>query len=154
MVRPPASEPSSPFATPSFEPRFAIDGSTPEMLEHALRLHVLCNNATGAAYVEGKGVFRGFHSGGRRLAVAASLHGFPGDPRGPAWEPAFRDLDRGQALDAIRSWLREAAGYPETPWFDGGEARGFRLYHVPYGELDLGPYGFMVVEPKWIEVHK
>lgn len=69
-------------------------------------------------------------------------------------EPLFTGLDLTRAVEAIARWLADEAEYPEPPWFDGGEARGFSAYHVPYRGQALGPYGFMVVAPKWFEIHK
>lgn len=76
-----SSSSPSPFASPSFEPRFAFDSADTGGLAHALQLHVLCNNVSGWAYREGDAVFIGFRDGNARLAVAAQLHGFPGSCR-------------------------------------------------------------------------
>jgi hypothetical protein len=44
--------------------------------------------------------------------------------------------------------------YPDAPWFEGGEARGFRMYHVPWQQEPKALYGYLTVEPKWVEIHK
>lgn len=148
--------PFSPFAARSYEPRFAIDcqGRGVEVIAIALRLHTLSNNVTGWSYEDGAAVFSGYHHGDQRLAVAAMLHDFPGEYSMRDWTPVFRALDLGAAADAILRWLEEEAAYPTRPWFDGGEAQGFRVFHVPCGPQELGPYGYVVFEPKWFEVHK
>lgn len=50
--------------------------------------------------------------------------------------------------------LRFAFDYPEQPWFDGGEARGFQMYHVPWLQEPRESYGCTLILPKWFEVHK
>ncbi len=152
---PRASKPTSPpapFSSPSYEPRFAIEHGGHEALSHALQLHALCNRAR---YREDAPVFFGSTLSPARVAVAARARGsFPGELRVYGYEPLFAELTRAEALEAILRWLRDVAEYPERPWFDGGEGRGFRAYHVAWGQESLGPYGYMVVEPKWFEIHK
>ncbi len=149
-----AERPASPFSTDSFEPRFAIESFDFDALALALRLHVQSNMVTGWSHQPGASVFMGYPMGRARLAVAAQLHGFPSKPHKlRAVEPVFEFLTLDAAAEAVTRWLNETAEYPKQPWFDGGEARGFRVYHVPYGQ-PFDPYGHMVVEPKWFEIHK
>ncbi len=140
----------TPFAGPSWEPRFALDLPTsPLALTTALRLHVGCQPAAWA-WREGAAVFHGYRIRPDRAVVAAVFYSFPGAPRDAA--PLFARLPLDAAAAALADWLEREAVYPARPWFDGGEARGFQAWHVPYG--DPGPYGYLVVEPKWFEVHK
>ena len=115
----------------------------------ALRLHVQCTH-TSWAWREGELVFHGFRVRPDSVAVAAVLARFPHPLRDAT--PWFSRLTLEAAADALAEWLAHEAVYPKQPWFDGGEARGFQAWHVPY--LEPGPYGYVVVEPKWFVVHK
>jgi hypothetical protein len=59
-----------------------------------------------------------------------------------------------EAAQCLSQWLRNVAEYPPQPWFDGGEARGFQMFDVPYKAHPQQFYGALIVEPKWFEVHK
>ncbi|MBK7191419.1 MAG: hypothetical protein IPH80_02985 [Myxococcales bacterium] len=146
-----ASALPTPFAQPSWEPRFALDGPTPSLplLTTALRLHVDCSHHAWA-WRDGAPVFHGFCVRPDRVAIAARLGGFPGPLRDA--EPWFADATLDAAATHLAGWLTTTAAYPPTPWFDGGEGRGFQAWHVAYGQP--GPYGYLVVEPKWFEIHK
>lgn len=140
----------TPFASPSWEPRFALDFPTsPPALAMALRLHVGCRSGEWD-WREGEAVFYGFRLQPDRAVVAVVFHGPPRAPDETA--PLFAGVTLEVAAAALADWLTSEAVYPARPWFDGDEERGFQAWHVPYG--DPGPYGFLVVEPKWFEVHK
>ncbi|MEZ4380691.1 MAG: hypothetical protein R3A79_05060 [Nannocystaceae bacterium] len=117
----------------------------------ALRLHVRSSHRAWA-YREGAAVFRGYQLGDNRIAVAAQLRGFPSEPR-DAVHTLFKDVTLETASEGILHWLDNVAAPPPKPWFDGGESLGLQLYHVAYGQ-QCGPYGYMVAESKWFEVHK
>jgi hypothetical protein len=147
----------TPFAFSSWEPRFAFDGGrvAVDSLELALHLHVKCNLDSLGGVDDENVVFRGYRLTPTRIAVAAPSIDFPSRLR--EGELMFENVNRSAAARAISEWLRNQAEYPERPWFDGSEAQGFQAFHVPYvpgGNESLGPYGYMVVEPKWFEVHK
>ena len=142
----------TPFSAPSWEPRFAIDGyrDLDGLVDLAISLHIR-SSSSGWAYVEGEPVLSGYVVSEQRLALAAMLHGFPRPLRDA--HARFENVDRNTAVEQVVAWLRSDAVYPDKPWFDGGEARGAQLFHVAWRQ-DIGPYGFLVVEPKWFEVHK
>ena len=144
----------TPFAAPSWEPRFALDAfeDLETLVPLALRLHVRSSHVAWA-YQEGAPVFRGYQLGDNRIAVAAQLSRFPGKPRVEIMQTLFEDVTLEAASEGILSWLDNAAQPPPKPWFDGGESLGLQLYHVAYGQ-QCGPYGYMVAESKWFEVHK
>ena len=148
---PRSASPPAPFSTPSYEPRFAIEHRRLDALSHALRLHAPCNNET---YGDDAPVFVGYTLSPARVAVAARVRGFPSELRMHGYEPLFKGLTQAGAVEAIFVWLRDVAEFPERPCFEGGEGRGFRAYHVAWGQESLGPYGYLVVEPTWFEIHK
>lgn len=139
------------FARPSWERRFALDlqDVSPATMATALRLHVQCSHVQWA-WQEGAAVFHGFRVRPDSVAVAAVMVGFPHALREAS--PWFAGVTLEAAAEALSGWLAREAVYPKRPWFDGGEGRGFQAWHVPY--LEPGLYGYMVVEPKWFEVHK
>ncbi len=148
---PEASALPTPFAHPSWEPRFALDGPAPSLplLTTALRLHVACHHHAWSWH-DDAAVFTGFRVRPDRVAVAAQLVGFPRPLREAT--PWFTDATLDAAAGELAAWLTSAAVYPPTPWFDGGEGRGFQAWHVAFRQP--GPYGYLVVEPKWFEIHK
>jgi hypothetical protein len=142
----------TPFALPSWEPRFAIDGFVEsEMIEAALRLHVQSGFGGVRWPLAGAKLFHGHRLTPNRIVVAAKIYGFPRELHD---ERMFEQLEIGEATQAVVDWLSHEAVYPPKPWFDGGEGRGFQAFHVPYLQAELGPYGYLVVEPKWLEIHK
>jgi hypothetical protein len=144
----------TPFAAPSWEPRFALDAfeDLETLLPIALRLHVRSSHVR-RAYKEGAAVFRGYKLGPNRIAVAAQLRGFPSEPRVDGVQTLFEDVTLEAASEGILHWLDNDATPPPQPWFDGSEELGLQLYHMAYGQKP-GPYGYMVAESKWFEVHK
>ena len=98
-------------------------------------------------------MFRGYQLGDNRIAVAAQLSRFPGKPRVEIMQTLFEDVTLEAASEGILSWLDNAAQPPPKPWFDGGETLGLQLYHMAYAQRP-GPYGYMLAESKWFEVHK
>jgi hypothetical protein len=149
---PDEQQPSSPFAAPSWEPRFALDGLTaePGLLVMALGLYV---STARRRYVslDTDETYRGDELGPSRLAVAVISRFFPYPLRDG--DLLFEDASLPAAAQAMAHWLQGQATYPPQPWFDGGEERGFQAWHVPYGDHS-GPMGYLIVEPKWFEVHK
>lgn len=143
---------ATPFSAPSWEPRFAIDGweDLASLLDLAISLHIHAHS-TGWAYKEGEPVFQGFIASPSRLAFAAQLRNFPRPPRQTAL--LFEAVGRDEVIEKVLGWLEDDAQYPPTPWFDGGEALGLQMFHVPWQPRN-GPCGYVVVEPKWFEVHK
>lgn len=143
----------TPFAEPSWEPRFAVDGFVNDtLLMCALELHACCLRTPWLCRDEAA-VFAGYRVDAQRLAVAAIDRHFP---RPLTDDPAAILFERAppkRAIEAIFAWLRDEAEYPPRPWFDGSEARGLQAFHVPYGQRN-GPYGYLVIEPKWFEIHK
>ncbi|MEL6177881.1 MAG: hypothetical protein AAFS10_02960 [Myxococcota bacterium] len=145
--------PRTPFATYSWEERFAIDGFDHEeaLLTIALKLHLHCHGRRRVT--EDALVFSGYREGGRRLAISAPLYGSPWPLTQEPWEMMFEEQTLSATVQHAVRWLGEEADYPDRPWFDGGEAMGFQVYDVPWGQ-EIGPCGFMVLEPKWFEIHK
>jgi hypothetical protein len=144
----PTTSRQSPFSEPSFEPRFALDHDSPDpaVLAIGLELQQRSQRPWG-----GGPVFTAYRIGTDRLAVSANAYGFPHPLHQPV---AFEGLTRDQAALWIARWLEEEAEYSEAPWFDGGEGRGFRMYHVPWKQEPRQFYGYLLVEPKWFEIHK
>lgn len=141
----------SPFAVSSSEPRFALDGKKPDpgLLALALSMHLYARDR--GHLVGAQPTFRGHLLDSARLAVAVIDPSFA--PALPAGVLLFDAAPAQAAAEAVARWLVDRAAYPAQPWFDGGESRGFQAWHVPFGDAS-GPYGCLVVEPKWFEVHK
>lgn len=143
----------TPFAAPSWEPRFALDAfdDLETLVPIALRLHVRSSHLA-RAYKEGAAVFRGYQLGDNTIAVAAKLSSFPSKPQ-EIMATLFEDVTLEAASEGIVHWLDNIAEPPPKPWFDGSEELGLQLYHVAYGQK-LGPYGYMIAQSKWFEIHK
>lgn len=145
----------TPFAEHSWEPRFAIDAwlNQGEAIELGLRCCLTaypfycCNFPSDPRYF-------GFLIFPTRFAVAPVGTREPSLYQVPS---CFENFSLEEAVNFIVNWLSNDAEYPEMPWFDGGERKGFQMYHVPYmgkdEELNLFR-GFTLIEPKWFEVHK
>lgn len=139
----------TPFAAPSHEPRFAMEVpfTDVETIDHALRC------AEIAAAHAPKTWLGLTDDQGQWLAVCGT-GSFAARFPNLSTVVAFEGLDRREAALAIRKWLEEMANYGEPPWFDGGESRGIRIFHVGYGREPKRFYGWTVIQPHWFEVHK
>ncbi|CAN5909916.1 hypothetical protein BH11MYX3_BH11MYX3_42290 [soil metagenome] len=132
-----------PFASASWEPRFAIEHHLEPAIEAAVKLWCLCAKE--------------FRFGADDLvthwtpAVDHLLIARPGDTVGHQALPAPVAV---RALaPRISAWLATAM-YPELPHLDD-EAPGFCIYWSHYRCEEAGAaYGDLVVLPKWIEIHK
>ncbi len=144
----PPDIPPTPFASPSWEPRFALDGRIDHLIAKGLELYLHCDDGL---FRNETSTLRAFVAGPTRLVVSAGSGGglFAGDPGG-----YFDANPLPEAARLIAHWLTHEAVYPERPWFDGGEAKGFQMYHVPWNQEPARFYGCLLVEPKWIEIHK
>jgi hypothetical protein len=137
----------NPFSTLSAEPRFAFEFSycTLDAISLGLTLCQYCQYAGKSAKfsaVDGKAGW---------LAVRVTNgHGLPRLAPTPEF---FTDLTNKAAARRILSWLKKSP-YPPQPWFEGGESRGFRMFHVPWDQEPVSFYGYTVIQPKWFEVHK
>jgi len=139
-----------PFAQPSHEPRFALEFPSVSPAAIALGLEAI-GLMTPAALAPP--LFRGYadEEGQDWLAVALgnSYHPYP------LKEPAdFEDFSSEQTTEHIVRWLTETAAYPEQPWFDGGEGRGFQMWQVAWEQEPRRFYGYTLIRPKWFEIHK
>ncbi|MCB9637324.1 MAG: hypothetical protein H6728_10700 [Myxococcales bacterium] len=153
MSRNEESKIPTPFSKHSWEPRFAVDAKKDqeEILEMCLRLHLKCSSS-GWAYKEGEPVFFACALSPSKLAVSALFFDKEWFPPSGAMV-VFEAMTFQEALTQILAWLKQAP-VPETPWFDGGEKVGFQAYHVAWDQHQLGPANYMIVEPKWFEIHK
>jgi len=143
----------TPFAQASWEPRFAIDAPSCEL--KLLQLGLQCCLATDLfCHSYSDQLFIGFAISPVRFAVASPRYDVP---RPLSDKPAFKEASLEDAALFIKGWLENDAVYPTRPWFDGGELRGFQMFHIPYsdGYEDFNPaFGYSIVEPKWLELHK
>lgn len=137
----------TPFSEPSYEPRFAFEypRNSAKALHHALTLHCLCSPPPA------KVSFSAYHNGNDWLAILAETRSFA---LPPAKKVFFSEQSQDAAAEQIARWLEDDAEYPDPPWFDGGEARGFQIYHVPWRQEPQAFYGCTLILPKWFEVHK
>lgn len=143
----------TPFAQHSWEPRFAFDGRTTEL--DLIQLGLSCCLAMDPFRAQKTDRrFIAFAVSTTRLAVAAPDFDRPDSLNDT---PRFADTPIGDAARSIQAWLENEAEYPQRPWFDGGESRGFQMFHVPwcreykaYKEF----FGYALIEPKWYEIHK
>jgi hypothetical protein len=135
----------SPFREPSAEPRFAFDFSYCGADALSLGLDLL-------RYSKYAGSDCRFHAvGGKSGWLAVSTGASPS--RLALGEPCFSDLSQEEAARRVLEWLDETE-YPPQPWFEGGESRGFAMFHVPWEAEPAALYGYSLVLPKWFEVHK
>jgi hypothetical protein len=141
--------PRSPFASPSWEPRFVVEHYHPEAMAAAIRLWLLCASWLPApdprvSYVA------------RQDTVLHVAH--PADRHRSSsleWSALPEPLDLAGLVPVVLDWLRQAL-YPPKPWFDGGERAGFCVFWGHYGCEEVAPavQGSLVVLPKWFEIHK
>jgi hypothetical protein len=127
----------TPFAAPSWEPRFALDWPRADtgLLALALCLHANCVLGRHVP-LDTNQTFRGYVLGPARLAVAAIAYSYPLT----AGDVLFDGASVQSAAETVTRWLEDQAVYPPQPWFDGGEERGFQSWHVAYLD-DSGPSG-------------
>lgn len=137
----------TPFAQPSWEPRFAMDCRWLNIESIARCLEVF----TGQSYYrESQPTFDIFETNNSRLALCLSgarLAVMQG-------RELARNADVKLASELTYQWLANDAEYPPQPWFDGGEDHGFQVFDVPYNAHPMEFYGFLIIEPKWFECHK
>jgi len=135
----------SPLVSPSWEPRFVVEHHDAEPLRHAVELWRLCNTwfPPGAPirYVAREPT---------RLQIA---HPDSSHLPAPPWTTLESPIVAADVPALVHAWLQTAA-YPEAPWFDGGEARGYCVYWAYFGSDDPAAYRSLVVLPKWFEIHK
>ncbi|MEQ1839189.1 MAG: hypothetical protein ABL994_02160 [Verrucomicrobiales bacterium] len=140
----------SPFAVPSWEPRFAIDHLSVEagVLAAALEFYLKVR----LWRITGEERFVIYDCGpSRRLLFFEGSH-FAG--RTKPWEIELAGASVSAASERIATWLTQEAEYPPSPWFEGSENRGFQLFDVPFQAPPRSCYGGLIVEPKWFEIHK
>jgi hypothetical protein len=140
---------TTPFAVPSWEPRFAVDGQScdPDLVAGVLELSVLLRAGEGD-----RTAYDVYEVGESRLALART--GQSGFFALRGWAQLHGGLSTAAAAKVVCQWLKERAVYPPKPWFDGGEARGFQMFDVPWRAHPEPHYGMIIVEPKWFERHK
>jgi hypothetical protein len=139
----------TPFCVPSWEGRFAVDWDKIEFsaIVTALNLALVMrsvplNSASLNVY---------------RLTESRSVLGVVGTANRFEFlgvEPEAARLSIQEAAEFLHAWLDREAVYPPKPWFDGGEARGFQMFDVPYRAHPHELCGTLVIEPKWFEIHK
>ena len=143
-----APSPASPFASPSWEPRFAVEHYSEAALQSAVALWGQCigtNHKPGSDELV-------------RYATRHPDHLLVEHPG--SWHPGALDalpepIPLASLAGWIRSWWLSTATYPAEPNFDGSEARGFCVFWAHYNcEEVKGSAGALVVLPKWIEIHK
>ena len=136
----------SPFASASWEPRFVVEHYTQAALQSAVTLWSECR--TGLKSPDGL----------VRYATRHSDHLLVEHP--DAWHPGqLQALPEPIPIASLAGWITTwwlaTAKYPEEPWFDGGEARGFCAFWAHYACQEIkGSSGALVVLPKWFEFHK
>lgn len=143
----------TPFAQPSWEPRFAIDGPGLGLslirfgLQISAMLDLFPSNNSGD-------LFDCYEVSPTRLAVIAPKYGIP---HPLSYSKLADQVVLDGAASAIKEWLDKIATYPTEPWFDGGGSKGFQMFYVPWAvgyESYAGFSGYVLIEPKWFEVHK
>ncbi len=137
----------TPFAWPSWEPRFAIDSRQcgPRVISIGIELFLL----NSIAPIQG-----GFdlHEVDKTRAVLCMHKRSIAEFSSRKAERHVTSVD--EAAHCLSQWLQNVAEYPPQPWFDGGEDRGFQMFDVPYKAHPQQFYGALIVEPKWFEVHQ
>jgi hypothetical protein len=135
----------SPYSSHSWEPRFVVEHHAAEPLRHAVELWRLCNSwflpSAQIHYVAREPT---------RLQIA---HPDSSRHMSAPWSALEQPIVAADVPALVLAWL-ETATYPEEPWFDGGEARGYCVYWAYYGSDDAAAYRSLVVLPKWFEIHK
>ena len=129
----------SPFASPSWEPRFAVDHSSEAAMRNVVDLWALSTNLYSLDAIT--------HATAEpaRLVLA--------HPRHARGEPLAKPIALPALAAYIMAWLATAT-YPARPNFDGSERRGFSAFVNYYGSGLDGSYDGLIVEPKWFEIHK
>lgn len=143
--------PRPPITSASWEPRFAIEHYVGDALRNAIELWWLSD--LGVRFVPDDPI-RHVARSDSWLCIGhpAKRDPFPRE----LWEALPEPVEQRDLPAWIAAWLRTDAKYPERPWFDGGEARGFSVFWGHYGceEIEDHGYGALVVLPKWFEIHK
>lgn len=141
-----ARVPRSPFASESWEPRFVVEHYDVGALAHAVELWRVCNFAFGAAarirYVAREPTWMQVAHPDAHLPLVR-----------PPWVELEQPVVAADVAGLVQRWL-DTATYPEQPWFDGVEAKGYCAYWAYFGSRDFGSYRSLVVIPKWFEIHK
>ena len=137
----------TPFAQPSWEPRFAMDCRLLQSETIARCLEIFIGQS---CYGEIQPTFGIFETNKSRLALCLSNARFAV----MQGRELARNADVKLASDLVYQWLANEAEYPPQPWFDGGEDQGIRVFDVPYNAHPKEFYGFLIIEPKWFECHK
>ena len=135
----------SPFASHSWEPRFVIEHYDADSVRHAVELWRLCNT-----WFPPTAQIRYVAREPTRLQIA---HPDASRPFHAPWTALEQPITAADVPPLVHAWLKTAT-YPEAPWFDGGEARGYCVYWAYYGSEDEAAYRSLVVLPKWFEIHK
>lgn len=135
----------SPFSSPSWEPRFVVEHHDDEPLRHAVELWRLCNT-----WFPPGALIRYVAREPTRLQIA---HPDSSRPWDAPWTTLDQPIVAAEVPALVHQWLKTAT-YPEQPWFEGGEARGYCVYWAYYDSEDEAAYRPLVVLPKWFEIHK
>lgn len=141
---------ASPFRSESWEPRFVVEHYRNEALSLGIALW------RSSAAIE----FGATTHPVRFVAQSESVLriAYPASDR--EHHHGWKRLDTPLPLDQLDTWIVDwlkTATYPDTPWFDGGEARGFCMFWAHFGCEENAPFhthGELVVLPKWFEIHK
>lgn len=138
----------TPFAVPSWEPRFAMDCMARDaaLLLRGLEIFLLVQD------LESSHKTFSVHAASKsRVVLFKTDNSFS---RSPSWQLVQASATPVEAAQFLSQWLCDGAEYPPQPWFDGGEAQGFQMFGVPYKGHPREFYNGLIVEPKWFEVHK
>lgn len=139
----------TPFAVPSWERRFAIDWNTTDVSALVTGLHLALTMRSVPLNSTSLNIYR-LHQRRSELGVAGTTNRF----QILGIKPEATQLSVQEAAENLHAWLHLEALYPPKPWFEGGEARGFQMFDVPFRAHPRELYGTLVVEPKWFEIHK
>jgi hypothetical protein len=136
--------PHSPFASQSWEPRFVVEHYNEAALHSAIELWASMWHIG----------FATLDSTVRHVTMRPDclLVEHP-NARDHAGEPLPEPVALRELTPWIMAWLHTAT-YPDQPWFDGGEQKGFCVFWAHYQCAESGAYGSLVVIPKWFELHK
>lgn len=140
----------TPFAVPSWEPRFALDSMSPDSTTISEGLGLFLRLRQWRVTGEERFVV---HATSASRLVLFQKGGFAG-ARASQGRLVLAEASVADAATAASRWLIDEAEYPPEPWFDGSESRGFQMFDVPYKAHPREFYGAVIVEPKWFEVHK
>jgi hypothetical protein len=140
--------PRSPFASSSWEPRFVIEHFDNASLGHAVELWRRCSELELSFPADAS-----IRYVAREPACLRVAHPHAHASTRAPWTALERPIVAADVPALVRTWL-ETATYPEEPWFDGGEARGYCVYWSYFGSEDGDDGRALVVIPKWFEIHK